>query len=168
MSSARTKGKHMGDLLLHQTKGVNPKLTICAWCGKDVSVALLGAHEGVYECRQCKRTHIGGRPKSCPCGARDYGNFVKTRNIGEYEKLNIGELCDDCSKKKEEHDRVVAEGGIYWKCAECHSAGVIKADAPLSKDVREQMGIQPPKPCGIEFDKAHCPVCRETTKAEGA
>lgn len=29
----------------------------------------------------------------------------------------------------------------------------------ISKAVREEMGIEAPKPCGIEFNKDSCPVC---------
>jgi hypothetical protein len=149
----------MSSIRLHPTKGVNPHLTICAWCRKDLSIALPGADDGVYECRSCNRTHLGRHPETCPCGAGGYGNFVKVRTLEEGEKLNIGELCDDCLKKKKEHDAEVARGGIYWKCERCGSAGVIKAEAPISQNVRKQTGIEPPKPCGVKLDRADCPAC---------
>jgi len=157
------------NLRLHSEKGVNPRLTICAWCGKDVSVALLGASDGVYKCTQCGQLSIGGRPGKdrpghlghsvCPkCEATD--SYVLDRKIADYERLNLGELCDECLKKQKEHAEEVARGGIYWKCSVCGSSSVIKAEHSLSGAVRKKLGIEVPNPCGVEFDQGHCPVCR--------
>lgn len=150
----------MTDLLLHNKKGVNPRLTVCCRCGKDVGIALLGAHEGLWECPH-KVSSIGGRPKvvkdelECGCTPRD---FHKVRDLDEHEKLAI-EICDECVKLQRAADAEVKRGGIYWHCSSCGSAGAIKAEHPMSKDVRAHMKIAPPNPCGVEFSKNECPQC---------
>lgn len=155
-------------IVLHSTKGVNPRVTVCRNCGKDVGIALLGARDGVYTCTQCDAKSVGGRPGKdrpghlgacvCPsCGARD--SYVKERTLEDHEKLPI-DLCDDCIKAEEACQQVVKEGGIFWRCVDCKSTGAIKGDAELAKQVRKEMGIPAPKPCGIEFSREHnCPVC---------
>jgi len=148
-----------GDLLLHPTKGANPRLTSCRACGKDVGVALLGAHDKVWACSRCNQRYIG-KPqfgKCQKCGG--YGQELRPiKTIGEHEKLPI-ELCNDCEKLEEEKVSIVKAGGILFKCADCGSEGAIRASAPLAGRVREQLGVAPPKPCGVEFSKADCPAC---------
>jgi len=143
-------------LRLHQEKGVNPRITVCKQCGKDVGVALLGSNESVYECNNCGVNHIGGRPKECPCGERY--QFTKKRNIGDTEKLPV-ELCDSCKEEAELHNKLVEEGGIYWRCAKCRSHGVVKKESELSKKVRAELTCEPPALCEVEFD-GDCPACQ--------
>lgn len=158
----------MSHITLHKERGVNPRLTICTWCHKDVGLVLLGAREHIYRCTNCSQVSIGGRPGTpgnCVCPKCDrHDTYVQDRKIGEHEKINLGELCDDCAKKRAEHEAEVAAGGIYWRCDVCHSAGVLRATAELSKDVRKKLGIEPPKPCGVAFDKETCPVCAQAEK----
>jgi hypothetical protein len=132
-----------------------------------VGIALLGAHDGVHQCRNCKRNHIGGRPKKCECGAQDYSCFVKTRTLDDYEKLAC-EVCDECKKEQEMLRAEVAAGGIYWKCSDCRQNGVIKASAELSGMVRKQLKVDAPDPCGVEFSKKDCPAgCSKDGAVDG-
>jgi hypothetical protein len=147
------------NLMLHKEKGVNPRLTCCRNCGKDVGVALLGINEGIYECNICKVNHIGypsgGRCPKCAT------SVTKTGTVGEHDKLPI-ELCDDCEAKEKASADAVRDGGIYWKCSKCHSSGAILKRAPLAQMVREQMNIAAPNPCGIDFEGGiNCPVCNQ-------
>lgn len=145
----------MSGILLHPTKGVNPYLTYCPRCGGDGrDLILVGRKDSVNECRACKLTVFGGGP--CPkCGMST--EFV--RKMEDREKLPGG-LCEACEKEEAEHEAAVAEGGVYFKCADCGVRGVIKASAPFAAKVREAHGIAAPKPCGVEFTKKDgCPQC---------
>ena len=147
-------------MILNKTRGVNPFLTICARCGGETSeLVLVGADDGVYECNACHRT-IVGLPKGIECpSCRHRQSWVKKRTLLEGERLPSSQPCDTCKKEIEEHAKIVAEGGVYFRCADCKKQGVIKASAPLTRAVREKMKIPPPKPCGVEFSKANCPEC---------
>lgn len=146
---------------LHKEKGVNPRLTVCYKCGESVGVALLGCRDFKEVCLACGMAYIGGRKNrgdSCQgCGSDDF----KREEIGEFEK--IPDICDSCEKEVEDHREFVREGGIYWKCVDCGATGVIK-NSPFAVSVREQLGVKPPDPCGIEFTKKStnglsCPAC---------
>ena len=152
---------------LHPAKGVNPFLTTCHQCGKDVGLVLLGVKDYIDTCTNCNAPHVGGMEgrgcyrKCMKCG--EIGTPDR-RHLEKDEKLPI-EICDDCKKLNEEVKKMVAEGGIHFRCTKCGSAGGIKKDTPLSKLVREKMNI-PTGPCGVELDE--CPQCEspeeQTTK----
>ena len=150
----------MARIMLHRKKGLNPRMTCCRNCGKDVGIALLGVKEYFYKC-SCGASCFGGKPergKKCPkCGSLN--SYERDRIIEDHERLPI-ELCKNCQKKEKAAADEVKKGGIYWRCKDCGSAGVIKSGHPLSVKVREQLKVLVPKPCGIEFSKAYmCPVC---------
>lgn len=142
---------------LHKDKGVNPYLTYCPRCGGDgPDLLLIGAHDRVYKCQGCGMTHFGGRPKGGLCQECG-GSVAFERKLEDREKLP-GNLCAACEKEIEEHKKVVEAGGIYFKCADCKIEGVIKQNE-FTERVRKQIGIEVPKPCGVEFTKADCPKC---------
>jgi len=143
---------------LHPEKALNPFMTVCPQCGGEANELLLvGAHDTVYRCVDCDMRHIG-RPKKGIC--QKCGSTVtKERKLEEHERLPASQPCEKCQKLNDAASKIVAEGGILWKCVTCGSAGAIKADHPLSRDVRKQMGIEPPKPCGIELNEKTCPLC---------
>lgn len=120
----------MDNLRLHPKKGLNARVMICPWCGADSGVALLGVHD------------------------KDKNGNV----IPEYGKV-LGRLCRHCAKKEQEMNAAVEAGGVFWRCDDCHSAGALLAHHDLAKAVREQYNIFAPKPVGISFTKADCPVC---------
>lgn len=156
----------MSSIRLHHEKGLNPKLTCCRNCRKDVGIALPGADDGVYQClsSSCGIRSIGRpRDNSCP---KCRNSIRLERRLDEFEKLYI-ELCPDCEAKEDACAAEVKKGGVFWKCKDCGSAGALKAEVPLAKAVRKQSGIATPNPIGIEFSKEEmCPVCSEHKVAE--
>jgi len=151
-------------LRLHPEKGLNPHLTVCSRCGGEGrEIILLGNQNKVFKCTSCGQVHIG-RPKKGLC--RKCGNGVEfERDIDDYERLP-GDLCDNCKEEIKTFKKIVAEGGIYWKCEECHREGVIKVDAPLAKAVRKQLNVSPPDACGVALTKKECPACNPPEKIE--
>jgi hypothetical protein len=96
-------------------------------------------------------------------GDRHQENFTRVRAFdGGQDKVYASEPCETCQQQTEEHRAVVAAGGVYWKCRDCHSEGVIKAESSFAAMVRQKSGVPIPNPVGVEFDKEHgCPVCGE-------
>jgi rubrerythrin len=121
---------------------------------------LIGTSEGVYKCSLCGMTHFG-YPRRGVCQAKGcHANVTKERTLEDNEKLPATQFCDDCKKEVAEHAEVVKGGGIYWKCKDCNSEGVIRAESELAIKVRKQAGIEPPDPVGFEWDKTWCPKCK--------
>jgi len=148
------------NLRLHPEKGVNPRMTVCRQCGASVGVVLLGIHDVEYTCPDCGSVHYGrpdkGKCASCGCLL---ATSWKRQKIAEHASLPI-EICAECEKKNKEIEDEVQAGGVYWRCADCGSAGALKADCDLSRAVREKAGIAAPDPCGVEFTSENgCPVC---------
>lgn len=147
-------------MLLHKEKGLNPHMTYCPRCYNDgPELVLLGAHDKVYKCTNpdCGLAHIG-KPKGGVCQKCKTG-VVYERKIEDHERLP-GSLCKSC----EDQVKMVEAGGIFFKCKDCNTIGAIQAEHPYSKEVRAKLNVQPPDPCGIEFDKDSCPVCTGQVK----
>jgi len=146
----------MTGLPIHPTKGVNPRLVHCTQCGEMTNeIVLLGAIDYYTTCPQCGIKLIGGG--KCPkCNVKG----VDRTPLPESQEINAG-ICDACQNKNRKAKEEVEAGGVYWKCADCGSAGAIKAGHPLAEDVRKHFKLEAPEPCGIEFTKKECPVCSE-------
>jgi hypothetical protein len=150
----------MSLITLHPTLGLNPRLTYCTRCGRDgPDLMLLGNRNWKRKCASCGCINYGASAKD-DCGSCGVKLWNSERiELEEREKLP-GSLCNDCQKEVDQHAAIVAEGGIYWKCRDCKKGGVIWGSSELAKRVREKMGVEPPKPCGVEFTKAEgCPAC---------
>lgn len=148
-----------GDIPLHPTRVLDPHLTICTRCGGDGDALTVGyimkkVVDGVTHYAPVNQlvTHDAehGLTK---------GGWV---DLDEGERVPMG-LCHKCEEEVALHKKIVAEGGIYFRCKECRQVGVIKSSSALSADVRTQLGIEAPKPCGVEFAKCaeHTPSSRE-------
>jgi len=135
--------------------GVKPAIGTCQRCGKENGEILLLGKINEYECTTCRfiaiARHRGELPHECP-KCKSYDSFVSN---GEYEGRRMpSDLCDECKKTDEECKAEVAKGGVPWKCAYCHSAGVIKAESGFAKEwQKEHPGA------GFELTKNNCPVC---------
>jgi len=145
-----------GSIRLHSELGVNPRLMICPVCGSETTgIALLGTANYIYHCGPCSINYVGP-PAKCPkCkipGTRE-------RELGEYEKIVDQQPCDKCRKMQAECNEEVRKGGIYWRCKTCNSEGAVKAEHEIAKAVRKHFKLEPPEPCGVEWDM--CPVCSD-------
>jgi hypothetical protein len=143
----------MSHIKLHPTKGVNPHLGTCRWCGADNGeILLLGAMDYSYECSSCGLNHISDvAPRTCQkCRG---SKFKPRRQIEEMEKI-CGALCASCNAKKQASEDAVIAGGVFFSCEECGSQGAIIGTSVLAQAVRKQSGIAPPNPVGIKFQ--HC------------
>lgn len=140
----------MGSIILHPQKGINPHLTVCQRCGQAYGIALLGNRDNRRICR-CGCTNYGARgsDKCGKCGEQLFD--AKVEPIREHEDLPGG-LCTECEKEVTEHAKIVAEGGVYFRCAQCGRQGVIKANE-FAAEVRKHLKTPTPKPCGVEFQK---------------
>jgi hypothetical protein len=152
MSSIRLRTNGKGELA-ENPLGV--QLTYCPRCGGEGrELVMTGNRRRVYTCGTCKTENFGAlsTDKCGKCG----GRFLsQSREIKENEKLPGG-LCEACEKEVEAHKKVVAEGGIYFRCAKCGVQGVIKNTAPICQLVREKQGpdyVGTAYPCGIEFNE---------------
>ena len=143
---------------LHPTKGANPFITTCRYCGKEVGLVLLGIRDYIDTCKRCGTSHIGGMEKQVCMKCEDVQSFDRRRL--KYGETIPSDLCPECKLKLEATNKLVAEGGIYFKC-KCGSMGAIKADAPIAKMVRERSQT-PTGPVGVNLDS--CPGCQPETK----
>lgn len=144
--------------------GLNAALTVCKRCGKDTNeIALLGkAFE--YECGFCHKLALGRPQGACPhC---NHSDWIRKGEFDGRNKKVLGGLCSECLALEELTAEMVKEGGIYWKCDDCHCEGAIGKEHSLSKMVREYAGIAAPDPCGVEFTKKDCPSCGPQEKKD--
>lgn len=155
-----------GSIRLSKKHGINPTLTFCPRCHGESDVLVLVGRAIKYKCRTCGQMHIGMPPKRKCIQCGTCHGAAGFENLGEFDgttdRLPAGEPCDKCKKEMDEHKRIVEAGGIYWKCSKCESEGVILGASELAGDVRRHMKIDPPAPCGVDFEgKDLCPVCKE-------
>lgn len=154
----------MSDIILHSRLGVNPRMTVCPRCGGDGDkLMLLGSQNYKYTCRyaNCGLTHYGkptgAAARTCPgCGLA--ADWVNRTELDDNERLPASAPCRKCQAEIDEHKKVVAEGGIYFRCKDCKAQGVIRANE-LTAKVRAHAKIEPPNPVGVEFAKDDCPSC---------
>jgi hypothetical protein len=131
-------------------------MTYCPRCrGESGGIILVGADDGVYEC-SCGITMFG-RGKSGLCGACGEKLGARARTLKQGERLP-GPMCEKCEKEEAEHAKIVAEGGIYWRCKDCKRFGVIKPNE-YTAGFREATKKPTPEPVGVNFDASNCPVC---------
>lgn len=136
-------------MLLHSKLGVNPRLTVCPRCGGDTNeIVLLGNYNSIKECVGCG-ARVVGPTKECACGCR---NYRVVRELDAHEKLTSSSLCDACAAELKEHEAIVADGGIYFKCDQCGSSGVIRGSAQLAQALRRKTGKAAPEPIGVRFE----------------
>jgi hypothetical protein len=144
---------------LHPKLGVNPRLTVCRRCGGNTNeLVLLGNRNKVMKCTSCNALNYGSRA-SDKCSACSQRSLELDHELSDAERVPAMAPCDACAKELDEHAAVVADGGIYFRCADCRASGVIKK-SPFADAVRAAHGLEAPAPCGVEFTKADCPKCR--------
>jgi DNA-directed RNA polymerase subunit RPC12/RpoP len=145
-------------ITLHPKKGLNVHLGVCPRCGEGNEVVLLGIRNKKIVCPNCDAVNYGStRMEACGRCKEPLLNG-KAEEIEEWEKIPTG-LCAKCGEKQKACDKMVAEGGVYFRCKKCGSRGSIKGDHELAKAVREKMKIPTPGKVGVELDG--CPGCEK-------
>jgi len=156
---------------LHPDKGLNPRMTSCRNCGKDIGLVLLGIYEYKRICNNCGTINYGISSNS-PCGKCGHRDFSSPIKIEDHEKIPC-ELCDECGKRLDDAEKAVREGGVHWRCKKCKSEGAVKHSeyameirkATQDREKDDKNYTEPDSegkwlPCGIEWE--NCPVCRKT------
>ena len=153
---------------LHETKGRNARAAYCPRCGGDAPAPVeIGAHEQISRCDDCGAMHYGYSSGQKKCGGCGEHALQYVRDLDENDKVP-GSPCDDCLEEIEVHQRIVAAGGVYFRCHNCGEQGVIDRNE-FTTNARKVLGCEPPKLCGVEFTIADpCPRCRDSTGAAAA
>jgi hypothetical protein len=129
-------------------------------CGGDCEdLLLVGNQDYLYFCGGCDQHFLGasGSHRRCP-KCNNVCDVV--RRLGESEKIPSGP-CKACREQIAKADKLVEEGGMYWKCNICGARGAYPPDSELSIAVREKSGIKAPDKVGLAYQKEHpCPVCQ--------
>ena len=140
-------------ILLHPTKGVNPRLGACRHCGKSTSVILLGKNENKDTCDECGCVHYGGAERGSrgrrECKACGSDRLTRTA-IEEHEQLFV-DKCDECLEFEANCVKAIAEnpGSVLYMCEKCGSEGVVRAESEFAKLIRKHFKDVPlDKPCG--------------------
>ncbi|MBE9572120.1 MAG: hypothetical protein IMF11_15945 [Proteobacteria bacterium] len=147
------------DVIVSKTHGMNISLAKCTRCGSPTGELLLLGKTNEYKCLACGSVIFGNSPRNCPdCNSPNVALIERDAKAPKF--LSHG-LCDTCKEEMENFRAAVRQGGIFWRCKDCGSEGVIKPGRFLALMARCKMGIVAPKPCGIEFTRDECPVCRK-------
>lgn len=150
----------MSDILISKKHGVNPTMGICENCQEDTGEVICLGLTHKYRCKSCGREVYGqlagyknSKTRVCP-SCQGHLTLVE-KDVEAPRHLPMG-LCDKCQNEMME---IVKSGGVFWKCKDCGSFGVIKPESPVAQDVRETTGIKAPGLVGVEVKKSQCPVC---------
>lgn len=144
---------------LHPKKGLNPRLTYCPRChGEGPDLILVGANDSVITCPACGMNAIGFKTtQACPSCKKPLAGGKK-RTLEERERLP-GSICKDCEAELKTWDEEVKKGAVHVRCKTCGMKGLLKAEHPLSKSVRDHYNFHKGEPCGVEVDS--CPQCEK-------
>ena len=147
----------MTGIRLSKAHGLNPAMALCSRCGKETGEIFLIGKCNRYECRACGRFTIGKHPIACMgCHSTD---LILVETDIKAPRFSPGGLCPACKETLEQHNALVRQGGIFWRCQNCDACGVIRPGTPMALMIRHKLGIVAPAPCGVEFDDEDCPVC---------
>ena len=112
-------------ITLDNDLGINCRMTMCARCGGDgEELLLLGNKNFVATCRQCGAEIYGcsrGHREVCP---KCRGASFDIRKLTDYERVPT--LCQKCQDEIANFNKIIAEGGLPFKCDKCGAQGVLK------------------------------------------
>lgn len=96
----------------------------------------------------------------CPNCGKPTGVLLDRRMRETFEdgKVYAGDdLCDECKEKMDEAQKIVEQGGVYFRCSACGTEGAIR----LTDSSRELVEyIRGKGKVGVEFNRCsqHTPV----------
>lgn len=144
-----------GNIRLHKEKGLNPRMTFCPGCGSHTDeIMLVGERNFVETCLSCGASHYGGADdNSCKrCGNIGFDR----RELQDSERVPGFELCRDCKEKREEIEKAIGEGAVFFMCGKCGNEGLVNGDSAFAIAVRKE-AKQPTGPIGVKVPV--CPNC---------
>lgn len=157
-------------VLLSKKHGINPTLALCSRCGKETGEILLLGKCNEYKCSTCGATTFGKMPhnkeKCSQCGSFQIDMIAA--DVEAPKQLKSEGICEKCKALDIEHEALVRQGGIYWRCQTCGSAGVIRPGTEIALIVRHKTQIVAPNPVGVELTSEDCPVCQTKENKEEA
>jgi rubrerythrin len=153
-------------ILISKKHGVNPTITMCRLCGEETGEIMLLGECNEYKCSACGSTTFGrmaDNKKKCPqCGSSRIDMIAS--DVKAPMQLKSGGICEKCKAIDIEHAALVRQGGVYWRCQTCGSAGVIRPGTKFALMVRHTTQIVAPNPVGVDFTSEECPVCQNRAK----
>ena len=149
----------MPKINLSKEHGVNPTICQCERCGKETGAIVLAGKCNKYECQECGAEMFGQKKPAKCSGCGGYLVISTDQDVAAPRYIRQG-LCPDCEEEIAKQENLVRLGGIFWRCSECGSSGVIRPGTDMALMVRHKLGILTPAPCGIELTSGNCPICQ--------
>ena len=125
---------------------LEPHICICVNCGNDTGELSIGV---LYKADYKNKVVYADR-NSRGRTNKQVGYNLEWIHVKENEKVATG-FCEECQDNLDAMADMVRAGGVFFKCEECQQEGAIQARHPLSAEVRKQLGIAAPDPCGIKY-----------------
>jgi len=87
----------MGDIRLHPTLGVNPRITMCPMCCRDSGLVLLGIHNYYDTCSDCDSVVYGGINNRSPCPKCGSKHRKDRTYLDEHQQhVPVPVICSEC------------------------------------------------------------------------
>lgn len=142
----------MASVQLHPTLGLNPRITICPACKKDVGLVLLGKHDKCTICEECGQRHYGDpHRRSC---VRCKSQRLRHEVVPEHEKIEA-DFCNDCLALRTAMHETLEDGGLLVVCEKCGSQSALPKDHSVTVELRKEHPTE--KKLGIKIES--CPMC---------
>ena len=139
-------------------KGLEQHLLFCPICGGETDGMTIGVLlKATLPDGRTTFANRGETPKANRALAKEglinRGERLSWIVVPEGEKAPDSRPCKSCRDNFDEQEKVVKEGGAYFKCKGCNITGAVIASSKLAQAVRKESGILPPEPVGYEFQK---------------
>ena len=146
---------------LDKNGDINAAMACCPRCGEtNGEILLLGNKNYKAHCNGCNTEIYGVTQRARKCSNCKESKLTNHTKIDPYDVIPTN-LCDQCINELKILEDEIANGGIYWKCIDCNSHGIIKANSDIAKDVRKKLNIKKPHPCVLEITANECSNCED-------
>ena len=135
----------MTKIPIDKERGIDPHVITCTRCGKEHGLSLGVLMEGT-DAEGNKHYKNKGDYKY----DRDHPYIGWEEITDPTRKIAMG-ICTDCEDQLAKFDEELAKGGIFFKCEQCTTTGMIIGSHPLAIATRLQLAVVAPNPVGVEF-----------------
>jgi hypothetical protein len=156
----------MKDIRVHPTRGLDPHFCHCRNCGDKTEELALGHLNWILvDGVRVTNAQVGQDTSDVKRKVREGMEIDRSRitheEVAEGETVPGG-LCSICESEREDHQKEVSSGGVFWKCESCGGGGVIKAGSELAIETRKAHDLHNGEPCGVALPT--CPLCTGDTQ----